>query len=291
MIRDIDVGVARAFLTVVEAGGVTKAAGVLRLSQGAVSQQIKRLEELHRAPLFARRGRKLILTADGERLIDLAQRLVSANDEMWSAMRQPAFEGEVKFGVPYDIMGSYMPPILRRIGRALPRVRVTLVCKDTLLLLDDLGSGKLDLALTTELACGAGGATVRRDRLVWVGARGGDAYARDPLPVSLGAPSCVFRPVTVEALRKKGRRWRAVCEVSNMEPVRATIEADLAVATLLEHSVPDSLDILRAEARLPPLPVFRINLYQAPRLGPAARQFAEQARLSIAANVSARGAA
>ena len=40
------------------------------------------------------------------------------------------------------------------------------------------------------------------DRLVWVGAPGGDAYAKTPLPVSLGAPSCTFRPVAIEALGK-----------------------------------------------------------------------------------------
>jgi DNA-binding transcriptional LysR family regulator len=101
--------------------------------------------------------------------------------------------------------------------------------------------------------------------------------------VSLGADTCVFRPVAIAALKKARRRWQAVCEVSNMEPVRATIEADLAVAPLLSHSVPDSLDIIEADRRLPKLPMFRVNLYQAARPSPAAREFAAHVRRSIAA--------
>jgi len=68
-----------------------------------------------------------------------------------------------------------------------------------------------------------------------------------------------------------------------MEPVRATLEADLAVAPLLSHSVPESLDIIETDRRLPRLPMFRINLYQATRLNPAAREFAGHVRRSVAA--------
>jgi DNA-binding transcriptional LysR family regulator len=139
------------------------------------------------------------------------------------------------------------------------------------------------VALTTELACGRGGETLRSDRLVWVGARGGDAHARDPLPVSIGADTCVFRPVAIAALRRAGRRWQATCEVSNMEPVRATLEADLAVAPLLSHSVPGSLEVYAADNGLPRLPMFCINLYEAARPSAAARAFADHVRRCVAA--------
>jgi DNA-binding transcriptional LysR family regulator len=82
-----------------------------------------------------------------------------------------------------------------------------------------------------------------------------------------------------------------VCEVSNMEPVRATLEADLAIAPLLSHSVPDSLEILAATKRLPKLPTFKINLYQAANPKPATRAFADHVRRCIAGNASASATA
>lgn len=281
MRRDLETGLLRAFVTVVDAGGVTAAASVLGLSQAAASQQIKRLEEMLDCTLFERQGRRLVLAPAGERLLAQARRLVAQNDELLAAMRTPPFEGEVRFGVPYDIIGSFVPPILRRFAKAQPRVRVSLVCEDSKVVRAALRSGGVDLALTTETECGRHGETLRTDRLVWVGAAGGDAHLKDPLPVSLGAPTCTFRPVAVEALGRARRDWRAVCEVSRLEPVYAVLEADLAVAPLLRSSVPERFEILGREARLPTLPEFRINLYAPPGLNPAARDLADHVRASF----------
>jgi DNA-binding transcriptional LysR family regulator len=271
----------RTFLAVVDSGGVTAAATALNMSQAAASQQLKRLEETFETRLFERQGRRLVLAPAGERLEAQARRLVAQNDELLAAMRAPPFEGEVRFGVPYDIIGSFVPAILRAFARAQPRVRVSLVCEDSTIVLRQLRAGAVDLALTTETECGRHGETLRTDRLVWVGAPGGDAYAKDPLPVSLGAASCTFRPVAIAALGKIRRDWRAVCEVSRMEPVHAALEADLAVAPLLRSSVPEHFEILGRAARLPPLPEFRINLYAPSGLSPAARDLAEHVRANF----------
>jgi len=45
MARNLDLTALRAFVTVAECGGVTKAASMLHLTQSAVSMQLKRLEE------------------------------------------------------------------------------------------------------------------------------------------------------------------------------------------------------------------------------------------------------
>ena len=66
MHRDIDTALLRAFIAVVETGSVTTAAALLNLTQAAVSQQIKRLEELFGMRLFERTTRlALRLTVSG----------------------------------------------------------------------------------------------------------------------------------------------------------------------------------------------------------------------------------
>src|ERR1700760_2679976 len=107
MHRDIDTGIVRAFLTVAETGSVTHSARRLNRSQGAISQQIKRLEELSGKLLFARAGQRMALTPEGENLIEAATAFISANDRIWAALSLPAIHGEVRFGAPYDIIGSY----------------------------------------------------------------------------------------------------------------------------------------------------------------------------------------
>ena len=259
--HNIDTALLRAFVAAAETGGMTSAARLVNLTQAAVSQQVKRLEETFGRQLFERDRRGLRLTPSGERLLVRARRLLALNDEVWALMTAPDFTGEVRLGVPHDIVGPYMPPVLKSFDQAWPGVRVSLDCRTSVNLLRALERREVDLILTTERACAPHGETLLPDPLVWVGARDGRAWRRDPLPVSIGGEDCAFRPFAIEALNHAGRDWRPVCEISNMLAECAAVEADLAVVPLLASTVPETLTILGAGDGLPPLPMFQINLY------------------------------
>ncbi len=281
MTRDIDIALLRAFLAVVETGGVTAAARILNRTQAAVSLQIKRLEDLFGTELFVRERKRFTLSPAGERLFGNAQRLVALNDATWGAMTTPQFEGEVRLGVPPDIVTSLIPPVLQRFNQSWPRINVSLSCKASIVLLQDLADRKIDLTLTTEVDCGTGGETLLSDRLVWVGGPGSSAHLQRPLPVSLGSQLCRFRPEVIKALDAAQIDWRPVSQDCNMEPVYATVKAGLAVAPLIRTSVPDYLDILGADAGLPPLPDFKVNLYLPVNATEIARELARHIRQGI----------
>ena len=150
MAREIDLSLLRAFVTVSATGGMTAAGRHLNLTQAAVSQQIKRLEEQFETQLFDRSQRRLAMTPSGERLFAHAERILSLNDEIWGLMTSPGFEGKVSVGVPHDIIGEFMPQILRGFAKAWPRVEVSLLCRNSKDLLGALDQGEIDLILTTE---------------------------------------------------------------------------------------------------------------------------------------------
>lgn len=261
MARDIDISLIRTFIAVVETGGMTSAARTLSLTQGAVSQQIKRLEALFDAELFERKQKVLRLTAEGERLKARAYRLISLNDETWHLMTQPAFIGEIKLGVPLDMVRPLMPPILRRFSREHPKIQLTLVSDMTPTLLAALKNGEIDLTLTTEDRQGVEDQLLLSDRLVWVGAKNGEACYQSPLPVSIGSEPSAFRASTLDALNKAEVDWLVVCGVGNLESILATVEADMAVAPYLSRLVPEQLVIIDSNVGLPPLPAYHINLH------------------------------
>ncbi len=266
MSRNIDIGLLRAFVAVAETGGMTAASRLLNLTQAAISQQIRRLEDQLRQQLLDRDRRRAALTPAGERLYVFAQRMLALNDETWGMMTSPDFEGEVKFGVPYDVIRPFVPAILKNFAQHWPRVRITLMCSTTLRLCEMLERGEVDLTLTTEEEAGGLGELLLPSQLVWVGARGGDAYRRRPLPVSIGDGTCAFRAASLKALAGVDVDWRVTCETSDITPYCATIEADLAVAPMLALAVPRNLQVLGVEEGLPPLPVFHINM-RLPRAG------------------------
>lgn len=279
VLRDIDTTLLRAFTAVVDTGSVTAAARLLNRTQSAVSLQIKRLEEMLGSELFERGHRKLTLTPAGERLIGPAMRLIGLNDEIWGQMTTPEFDGEVRVGVPTDIVRSYVPPILRRFNQSWPQVRVTLSLGNSVHLLERLENGEVDLALTTDPDRSRNAETLRVDKLVFVGAPGGRAHLQSPLPLVVGDQTCRFRPTILDALRRAKRPWRLVLEFSHQVAQEATVSAGIAVSAALSDSVPSFLEILGPEAGLPELPEFMINMF-APKPGtkPIVDAFADHVR-------------
>lgn len=285
MRRDLDIALLRAFVAVVETGSVTAAARLLNRTQAAVSLQLKRLEDALGQILFERVHKRLILAPPGEQLLGDAQRLIAMNDDIWGHMTTPNFQGEVRLGVPVDIIVTYMPQILRRFDSAWPRVRVTLVCRNSQELLEDLDAGEVDLTLTTDITCQGHCETLRWDKLVWVGAPGGDAHKRTPLPIAIGSKTCRFRPVALQALRDADQPWQAILQVANQDAVAATIASGSCVGIMLRDSIPDSLEALGADSGLPDLPNFAINLWL-PKAG--ASEIAEELARHVRAEFASR---
>jgi DNA-binding transcriptional LysR family regulator len=258
-IQNIDVALLRAFIAVAETGRMTTAAKIVHRTQGAISQQIKRLETQFDAQLFDRKAGSASLTRAGEKLLVNAHRLISLNDEVMDRMRTVDFTGEVRLGVAHDIVRGMMPPVLRRFRQEHPNVLVTLMSDTTQTLRADLRERKIDLAILTESERGDRDQFLLTDQLIWVGAKGGDAHRRRPLSVALGQENCGFRAAAIKALTKARMPWRAICQFGSLESVFATLEADMAIALFLSRTVPDRLAALRGR-ELPELPRFHINL-------------------------------
>lgn len=260
MVRNFDTQLLRTFTTVAEFGNMTRASRVLNLTQGAVSQHIKRLESQLGSALFRRERPGLSLTETGDRLFGKARRLLAINDELWTDMTQRPFAGRVSLGVPVDLLVGRLPSILRLFAEAHPDVEINLVCDTSPDLHAKFDSGSLDITLLEEPAERATGTVLFRDRLVWAGAKGGTAPYEDPLPLSLVSRSCIFRPRVISALDRAGRNWKYVYESDSMEATVAMIRMDLAVGTFLTSAMPDHLEAVDGSAGLPALPAFSVSL-------------------------------
>lgn len=279
MYRNLDLHLIRTFCTVAQHGSMTVASNILAQTQGAISQQIKRLEDVLDCPLFVRDRRALRLTAAGERLYAHGRRLLALNDEIWRDMAQTGAAGIVRIGVPYDLASACIAPILRRHNEQHPSVETVLVCAPSPDLLKALANGEIDVAVVEEPVGRSAGECLAVEPLAWVGAREGRAHLRQPLPVSIVADTCAFRPAMLETLTQHGRDWRVVFENGNLEATTATVRADLAVSAWLTGTVPADLQILAAGDGLPTLPSYAINLHlPAHAPAPAVQTFIEFVR-------------
>lgn len=267
--HNLDLPALRAFIAIVDRGGVTRAAEALNLTQSAVSMQLKRLEEVLCCPLFDRVGRQMILTGAGEQLLGYARRIIATNDEAVTRLTHASYEGELTLGVPDDIIYPRIPAVLKRFAALFPRVRVQLVASISRNLRADLARGRCDIILTTEKGMPSGAETLTTMRLVWLGATGGSAWRGRPVRLGFEAGSA-FRTEAVAALDAAGIPWEIAIEAGESRTVEVSVAADLGVVVWLEGTEPPGLSPVPADAGLPVLPPTRINLYGANSTAPGA---------------------
>lgn len=266
MPRNLDLTALRAFVTVVDAGGVTKASGFLNLTQSAVSMQLKRLEEAIGVALFDRAARKLNLTGAGEQMLSYARRMLELNDEVLGRLTANEYEGELTLGVPHDIVYPAIPDVLQRFATEFPRMKVQLLSSNTRRLKELYQKGEVDVILTTEEHLDAGGETLIERPLVWVGAEGGQVWKQRPLRLAFEY-ACIFRASVQSALDASAISWEMAVESDSTRTVEASISADLAVHAVIKGTEPPYVEVVQHNGALPNLPSIKINLYRADRSG------------------------
>ena len=136
------------FLAVCEYMNYTRAAEALHITQPAVSQHIRYLENMYQVKLFLAEGKKIHLSPAGERLLHAATTL--KNDEVF--LRKQMFEGagkglSLRFGTTRTIGESVISTPLARYIHSHPKDRISVVINNTDELLHKLVSGEIQFAL------------------------------------------------------------------------------------------------------------------------------------------------
>ncbi len=258
--RNLDLAALRSFVTVADAGGVTRAANLLNLTQSAVSMQMKRLETALDVALLDRGARRVTPTAAGEQLLGYARRMLDLNDRAVSRLTDTAFEGTLLLGVPHDIVYPHIPTVLQRFNAEFPRMRVNLISSFTTRLKELFARGEADVILTTEDDGDAGAEPLAELPLMWVGAPGGQASRLRPLRLAF-EPACMFRAPVQSALDAAGIPWEIAVESESTRTIEASVSADLAITALMSGTAAPYLEEIRHCGQLPDLPSKRILLY------------------------------
>lgn len=259
--RNLDITTLRSFIAVADAGGVTRAASFLNLTQSAVSMQIKRLEESLDLMLLDRQGRGVALTSAGEQLLAYARRIVDLNDEVYGKLTNTTWEGEIVLGVPHDIIYPAIPNVMKAMQRDFPRVKVQLISSYTSDLKDQFARGDVDVILTTETQPDGAADILMKVPLRWYGAPGGQAWKLSPLPVAF-CNHCSFRPVALNTLEKDGAAWDLVLSSDSDRAIDVAVSADLAITSVLEGHEPPQFEAIPPNANLPELGHQSVALYR-----------------------------
>jgi LysR family transcriptional regulator, nitrogen assimilation regulatory protein len=138
----------RYFQAVAEFGSYSRGAEFLRISQPAVSRQIRALEEELGRKLFVRHSHGVNLTDAGRMLLERGQSILrqfdQARDDIRSGVGGPS--GTVTLAVPPAAGNFLVPPLIRRFAAAYPNVFMKVVAGFSGYIHEWLVRGQVDLA-------------------------------------------------------------------------------------------------------------------------------------------------
>lgn len=241
--RDLDLNLLRVFVVVAESGSVTKAADRLYLTQPAISAALKRLQQAVGAPLFAREGRGVALTARGQQMLERARPLLSSLVD--AALAPEAFDPKesdrtVRLGLSDAADAWLLPSLVSTLADEAPRMRVVVLPVQFRTVGQALVSGAVDLAVTVadDLPAGIGRRTLFVGGFVCLyDPRHADVgrvltraryFAHDHVVVSYNGD---LRGVIEDAL---GVERKVRVSVPSFHPIGSVVEGSALLATIPE---------------------------------------------------------
>jgi DNA-binding transcriptional LysR family regulator len=242
----------RSFREVARERSFTAAAKNLVLTQPAVSQQVKSLEDELGERLFDRSGRDVRLTPAGEVLLEATERVFALVDDATRRIRETrtSEEGRVTLACGDTVTLYLLPPVLGEFRRRFPKAEVSVRNHASREVLDLVLSGAADLGLATappHLDAALEAAPLLDESLVLVlppdhplaGKTSVSLSDVDGEPAVLIAKPAVTRSILDRGLREAGVRLVPVMESGNFEVVKAYVARGFGVSVLPAMAVTD----------------------------------------------------
>ena len=264
----------KSFIAIADTGSFTKAALAVGRTQSALSLQIKKLEENLGCELFNRGARKATLTEQGEIFSSYARRIIQLQLEVYSRLKEPDIEGEIRFGTPEDFATHYLPEVLALFRKHHPRIQLNVDCDLTLNLLEGFQQEKYDLILVKrDPQRVKGGNRVWREPLVWAAANGWQA--QKPLTLILSPQPCIYRSRALAALDRAKMPWRIAYTSPSLAGTVAAVKAGLGITVLPQNMLPTGVHSIRNELKLPELADAELALIKRTGISKAGEMLAE----------------
>ena len=149
---NINLDLYKIFYVVAKNGNMTKASEELFISQPAISQSIKKIENQLGGTLFLRSKKGMELTAEGKMFYEYIKNAIelieNAQNEFSSF--QELDKGEIKIGVSTTLTKLILMDKLKEFHKKFPNININITNDITCHLIDNLKLGKLDFVIFNE---------------------------------------------------------------------------------------------------------------------------------------------
>lgn len=249
MVGVLDIVALRSLASVADSGGFRRAAASLHLSQSAVSQHIRRLEQTCGRTLVQRQGRITRFTPEGELLVAEARKILAAHDDALARLHTAAASTDHAFviGSTEHAADLLLPAITARLQTEFPGCSIRFRIDRGRRLNERIDQGLIDASLFIGDVQGTGVRPAGRLPLAWYAAPAWrPPRSGRPLPLVVIDEPCTIRRRALQTLTDHEIDTTVVCEAGHLAGVVGATRAGMGVA-LLAHVGPTPEGLLRRD--------------------------------------------
>src|SRR3954468_17507336 len=228
--RPLDLDAVQAFIRIAELGSFTRAAEVMRTTQGAVSLKLKRLEQRLGCRLIERTPRYVELSAQGTAFLEHARELLRSPDRALAPLG--ATRQRLTIGISDHVAGPELPALIARMNAQDPQLLIEIRIGSSGDLLQSFDRRELDTVIVRLHAGRSDGQILAEEKFGWFAAPGWHHRAGEPLPLATLAEPCGVRALAQQLLDAAGVPWTEVFVGGGVAAVAAAVTAGLGVAAL-----------------------------------------------------------
>lgn len=267
----LDLSQLRTLIAVADSGSLTAAAPLLFLSQSAVSEQIRKLEDCAGQPLLVRSKSGVVPTPSGAQLLVHARRIAAMADEALRDVRGESLRGRIRLAVTDYFKPGLLTHMLKNMAQTHPGVRLEVSVLRSAEVEAAVAAAHCDLGLVMSLdrprvrLQGIGG----KEALVWSTAPGWHWGRSEPLPLLVLPDTCALHQLAAKELEKHRIPYVVAHQASGVAGLQSAIEAGLGVACINASVMGAGAVRAAPSMRLPRLPEVRFGLLPAKSAEPA----------------------
>ncbi len=232
---DIPIALYRTFVVISEVGSFTKAAEELKLTQSAISAQMKRLQKLVGGSLFVKQAVGIGLSDLGLWVEEYARRILILNDQVMAVAGRAFHEETVYLGIQSLFASKMLPDVLNKCSGN-ENKNCQIVCGSAPYLTEKLRAGYVDMAVMlpmSELRLNA--LAEWAEKMVWVrAAHLPPLNGNEPVPLVHREAGLVDRRV-MKLLDEQGVPYRVAFGATDMGTLLAAVEAGMGVLVVPER--------------------------------------------------------
>jgi len=261
--NNVEMGLLRTFLALVEHGSIGKTAVAVDKTQPAISQQMLRLEKIVGQKLFARGRDGIKLTRHGQLLATYAHRAVELNEEILLRLRGETPCRQMAVGMSADVALIGLVAAMQRFQ--LPdsdvELRVLVTAPNRLDAL--LRAGNLDCAIGDPSLMTGKPTEKWAVQLEWAAGNDLDFDESRPIPLILFEGPCSWQDEMLDSLHRAGREWRITFESASLDAILAAVQSGLGIAALPVVAIQDFALTRFHAIPLPGPPVVEFGMFRA----------------------------